>query len=105
MKSIKIFNEAGTNAIVKNFQPLPVQWDRCQHYKALEEFYGLKYEWYKAKKRLTLKTLTEDEKVNCKQLMLELENNITRMQHHDDHRLNRLKYQEPYIQEIFKQKQ
>ena len=36
--------------------------------------------------------------------MLELDNNIVRMQQHDDHRLNWLKYQEPFIQDMFKPK-
>ena len=79
-------------------------WDQCQHYKALENFYGLKLDWYRTQKKLRLETLKEDEKLDLHQKLLELENCIKNMQRHDDNRLNWLKYQEPYVQELFKTK-
>ena len=51
-----------------------------------------------------METLNEDEKLNCQQKMLEIEQNVISMQHHEDHHLNWLKYQEPHIQELFQQK-
>ena len=79
-------------------------WDQCQHYRALENFYGLKLDWYRTQKKLRLETLKEDEKLDLRQKLLELENCIKNMQRHDDNRLNWLKYQEPYVQELFKSK-
>ena len=76
-------------------------WDQCQHYKALENFYGLKLDWYRTQKKLQLETLEENEKIMLHQKLLELENCIKNMQRHDDNRLNWLKYQEPFVQELF----
>ena len=88
-------------AIKPDFQPLPVLWDQCQHYKALENFYGLKLEWYRTQKKLQLMSLNEDESLMLRQKLLELENCIKNMQRNDDNRLNWLKYQEPHIQNLF----
>ena len=79
-------------------------WDQCQHYRALENFYGLKLDWYRTQKKLRFETLKEDEKLDLHQKLLELENCIKNMQRHEDHRLNWLNYQEPYVQELFKTK-
>ena len=49
-------------------------------------------------------TLTEDERINCQQMMLEIEQNIINMQQQEDHHLNWLKYQDAHIQDLFTRK-
>ena len=49
-----------------------------------------------------MESLEEDEALNLRQKLLELENCVKNMQRNDDFRLNWLKYQEPFVQELFK---
>ena len=59
-------------------------------------------DWYRTQKKLSMESLEEDEALNLRQKLLELENCVKNMQRNDDFRLNWLKYQEPFVQELFK---